>query len=253
MTNNHIMQKVIIIGSVTLLASFFRIPQVYAAAIVSFETNLQSSAQDATVDIRLNITPDNTQIFGSDVKIQYPKTDVDLISIENGGFFSDIAYADDASSGTVEIHGFFGTAKELKNTDGTIGIIHFKQKNSSIKGTLSFMCDATSNVTQILDNTGKNILSCTDLHDPVIANTTINTNTSAMSKTDRPVWLLILGGILGTGIIAGIVWFIVKKKQGMRNTIISATMNPTVPPSVSPPPPSMQTPPVRPSQPDVKP
>ncbi len=141
--------------------------------------------EQQTFDVHVKIDAGQAFAFGSDATVLYPASDLDLISVTNGGFFSDFYYANSGSD-RLELHGFFSTLYEGKSGTGTLATLRFKAKKSQGNGSISFVCAGSGIDTQILTIDGNNILSCSSLHAVTVSYLSPHSPTASFTPTSTP-------------------------------------------------------------------
>lgn len=152
-----------LLKSVFLSLFLFFISTTFSKAIAAPRIYLNPGSitisNNSEFEIQLNIDVENNNIFGTDVVLTYPGSDIELKSFASGGFFPSVSYANDVS-GRLEIHAFFPNLYEGKSGSGNLATLSFTAKKDSGTGSIDFTCSGSGNDTQILNTIGENILSC---------------------------------------------------------------------------------------------
>lgn len=138
--------------------------------------------REFTIDIQLNT--ENKPTFGADVVLLYPGRDIEVGTVTNAGFFSDMNFANDIA-GKLEIHAFFAQPTENKAGEGSIAKVKFRIKTDTGDGYVSFVCSGDGNNTQVIDSAGQNTLSCNSLSS-IQLTFTGNTVTAIAGPTIKP-------------------------------------------------------------------
>lgn len=162
---------------IVFLGNLFFAKNVFAAKIYLSPTE-KTVTINSEFEINLVIDTEGTQVFGSETKIIYPANDIELKGVTNGGFFTD--FSSPSSTGSIEIRGYFSSMYETKSGSGNFAVLKFSSKKDSGSSTISFDCTST----QILNNSGDNILSCSTLNQ---TNLTYSSSTGGTTTpTDSP-------------------------------------------------------------------
>lgn len=152
-----------LLKSVFLSLFLFLISPTFSKAVAAPRVYLNPGSTivstNSEFEIQLNIDVENSNVFGADVVLIYPGSDIELKSLTGGGFFPSVSYANDVS-GRLEIHAFFPNLYESKSGSGNLATLNFTAKKDSGTGNITFTCSGDGSDTQILDTTGENILSC---------------------------------------------------------------------------------------------
>ena len=155
-----------------LFLACFAVPEnALAAPTIYFDPATTERKQDSSFEIRVQINTDGNEVFGADATINYSKTELELESVTNGGFFTDFAYSETSTG--IEAHGYLSNLFDTKSGSGTFALLKFKSLASSGTTSITFTCSSGGNTTQILDSEGENILSCGSINQ---SNVTLTNN-----------------------------------------------------------------------------
>ena len=136
---------------------------ILAAPRLYFDPSSKNVPSNSEFEVSVKIDVESNSVFGTDAIVAYPGGDLSVVSVSNGGFFSDFSYANN-SAGRLEIHAYFSSLFESKSGSGSVAVIKYKNNKESGNGTVSFSCLANGSDTSILDSDGNNILSCSSLN-----------------------------------------------------------------------------------------
>lgn len=136
---------------------------ILAAPRLYFDPSSKNVPSNSEFEVSVKIDVESNSVFGTDAIVAYPGGDLSVVSVSNGGFFSDFSYANN-SAGRLEIHAYFSSLFESKSGSGSVAVIKYKNSKESGNGTVSFSCLANGSDTSILDSDGNNILSCSSLN-----------------------------------------------------------------------------------------
>lgn len=136
--------------------------QANAAPKLFFDPSPATLPNGVDTEIKLQIDAESNSVFGADAVINFPSTDIAIVSVTNGGYFSDFSFA--PSSGKLEIHGFFGNSFDSKSGAGTFAVIKVKSNKSTGAGQMSFTCTGSGETEILRASDGQNILSCSSLN-----------------------------------------------------------------------------------------
>lgn len=167
-----------LLSFLTLVILFFFINLVspaksFAAARVYFDPSSINTSSGNNFDVNINIDTDSKEVFGTEVVINYPSSNVEVKSITNGGFFPDFNSVFDSSK--IVIRAYSSSPYDNKKGTGNVAKITFLSKVNS-QSSASFICGGSSE-TQIIDSSGQNILSCSVLNQlSIISSTNQPTN-----------------------------------------------------------------------------
>lgn len=178
---------------VLFILVFFLLPikSALAAPRLFFEPTSSNLQKEYSYEVTIKIDVENQSAFGADALITYPKNDVEITGVTNGGFFSDFNFGNDAAAGKLELHGYFSSLYDSKSGSGTFGKIAVKSKKSTGSSALSFVCSSSGASSQILNTSGQNIINCASLNQfsltytgpPDPTNTTAPQPTNTMAPT----------------------------------------------------------------------
>ena len=172
---------------VFLLAIFTRPSIAFAAARVYFDPTSVTVSQTNEFTVQVKIDAETSQVIGSDAIVSYAGADLDVTSVSTGGYFPEFTYANNASSGRLEIHGYVSSSDQSKTGAGTLASVKFKSNKNSGSSAISFSCAASGNETNILNTTGTNILSCAQVNQVAVSYT-------GSSTTNTPTPTSVSGG-----------------------------------------------------------
>jgi len=161
MMNANLATKIGLACLLSLVAIVISPSRVLAAGKLFLEPSSKYVNKGDEFEIRVTIDSENNKIFGVDAVVNYSDKDLEIKSIVNGGFFSDLNSATGGSK--IEIHGLFSNLYETKSGIGTVAVIKMAAKSEAGISELNFAC-GSNNETQILDENGNNILSCNSLN-----------------------------------------------------------------------------------------
>lgn len=144
----------------------FSFPVAHAQATPSLQFSPTSSVvvQNNTVTLTITINADANAVRASDVTILYAANDLEFVSAANGAFFPTFSYANDATGGRLELHGYTAFIGDSRTGTNTYATVVFKAKKASGSSTLSFICSGSGHDTNIVTTAGQNILSCTQVN-----------------------------------------------------------------------------------------
>lgn len=187
---NKILPKTIFIIAVLLFFITAGAPKAFATPSLQFDKTSVSVAQNATFQLKVNINVDAHTVLGSDAVINYAGSDLEVVSITNGGFFPEFNSAN-AASGRLEIHGYTSSINDSRTGNGVLATIVFKAKKGSGSSAVTFACTGSGNDTNILTTAGQNVLACSQTNTSGISytgvtNTSTPTPTTASGSTPTP-------------------------------------------------------------------
>lgn len=128
----------------------------------------------------LTVTFDSAgaSLFGVDAVLTYNPDAIEIVSVQNGTFFTDFSYSNNQNSGKLEIHSYFSQLYDMRAGNGTVATVLVKAKKNNGTSTINFICNNSANSSQIVDGTGKNILPCQEVNQ-----TTVTFSGTAASPT----------------------------------------------------------------------
>lgn len=174
--------------SLLLLLIIFADPtQAFAAPKIFFDPSTITVVQNNEFTIQLKIDAQSNQVIGSDVVVSYAGTDLDITSVTSGSYFPQFQYADNAS-GRLELHGYVTSMYQGKTGAGTLATLKFKSSKSTGSSALTMSCDGSGNDTNMLSNSGQNILSCNSSNQVALTysgSSTGSTNTPTPTSTQN--------------------------------------------------------------------
>lgn len=129
-----------------------------------------SVQKDHEFSVVLKIDAESNQVIGSDATLNYAGDDQEVVGVDNGGYFPEFTWANSAT-GKLEIHVYTPSIYQAKTGGGTVATIKFKAKKDSGSSTLTFGCTSAGNDTNIVNNSGQNILACSNLNQTSITYT----------------------------------------------------------------------------------
>lgn len=182
--NKRLPQILSIIGFF-VFAALLPQSKAYATPSVQFNSTSVSVAQNNTFELKVNIQTDTNTVLGSDAVINFASSDLDIVSIANGGFFPEFGSASNAS-GRIELHGYTSSTNDSRTGSGVFASIVFKAKKSSGSSAVTFTCTGSGNDTNILTTAGQNILNCAQINTAGISYTGTPTNTVTPTATTAP-------------------------------------------------------------------
>lgn len=164
-----------------------------------------SVAAGSQVTIKLLIDTDGQEVVGADATLTVPEAFLEAISVTAGTFFSGLDKSINSQTGAVELHGYISAddVQEVKTGKGTVATISFK---GIAPGTASLFIPCTTGATvdaNIVDETGKDVISCTAVTGAVVSVTQTAT-AGALTPTPTPSVLPEAGGVGPTAGLAGI-------------------------------------------------
>lgn len=154
------------LAAFTLSLLGFAFPVAHAQATPSLQFSPTSAVvvQNNTVTLTITINVDANAVRASDVTILYAAADLDFVSAANGAFFPTFSYANDATGGRLELHGYTAFIGDSRTGTNTYATVVFKAKKGSGSSTISFICSGSGHDTNIVTTAGQNILSCTQVN-----------------------------------------------------------------------------------------
>lgn len=173
-------------------AAFVWPSRAHAAARIFFDPTSASVAQNNEFTVQLKIDAQANQIIGSDAIVTYAAADLDVTSVTNGGYFSEFSNANNTSGGRIEIHGYVTSTYNSKTGAGTLATITFKSKKTSGSSAITITCSGSGNDTIMLNATGQNILSCTQVNQIAVSYSGGGSSTNTPTPTGS-------GGTGGSG------------------------------------------------------
>jgi hypothetical protein len=179
-------------------AYMFPVAHAYATPSIQFAPTSVSVLQNNTfqVDIQMNVDANNT--LASDVIVQYAGSDLEAVSVTNGGFFPQFNFAPTIANanGTLELHGYSTAGDSNITGTGSFAKITFKAKKGSGSGAITITCTGETNNTNILTTAGTNILTCSQINQvgvsytsgitPTLTSTPIPTITPTLPPNTTP-------------------------------------------------------------------
>lgn len=150
----------------------------------------------SSFQINLVIDAENQSAFGAEAIINYPTDDLNLVSVANGGFFTDFT-TPSSSNGKINVRGFFSQTFDSKTGNGTFAVLNFTSKKGSGTGTISFTC-SSGNDTFILDSSGNNILNCGNVNQTNLTFSSDSSPTNSPTSTPAPGEPNSCGGTCGS-------------------------------------------------------
>lgn len=153
-----------------------------AAPKLYLDPTATSVKKDQEFTIAVKIDVESSQVIGSDIALNYAGDDQEVVGVDNANYFSEFTWANN-TIGKLEIHAFTSSIYQTKTGSGTLATIKFKAKKDTGSGTLSFNCEETGNNTNIINNNGQNILTCSNLNQTSI---TYSGTNSSSSPTPSP-------------------------------------------------------------------
>jgi len=160
--------KSVLFSLAIFMAALLVANPVSAASRLYFEPSSVTAVKDQEFDVNLKIDTEGSSVFGTDAALNYPGSDITLVSVNKGDFFSDLTYAS-STTGLLEVHAFFSSLFDVKSGSGTVATLKFKALKDSDSGVIDFTC--TGSETQIIDSNGSNILSCSSVGSATITYT----------------------------------------------------------------------------------
>lgn len=176
-----------LLSSIILLtASLMRPISAYAAPKIYFDPATKTVVQNNEFQIDLKIDAESNQVIGSDVVVSYAGADLDITSVTSGSYFPEFQYADNAS-GRLELHGYVTSIYQGKTGAGTLATLKFKSTKSTGSSALTMNCNGSGNDTNMLSNSGQNILSCNSINQVALtySGTASSTNTPTPTSTQN--------------------------------------------------------------------
>lgn len=170
--------------SILLFGAFFGPRAVSAAPSMSLAPATKTVATGEQVTLTVGVNTDGQAVFGSDAILLFDPAEISVVSVANGGFFSDFSYGVDPS-GRLELHGFLSSLYETKTGSGPLATFVVQVKKTSGSTSLSFRC-GSGQTTQLLNAQGVNILSCINLNQTVFSLASAPTATPTQTPSPTP-------------------------------------------------------------------
>lgn len=123
-------------------------------------TASNSVGQEFTVD--LNIDTKSVAASSADVKLTFDTAILEVVSVADGTFFSDMASY--IGAGKVYIGGFFQDQSATKTGVGKLATLTLKGKGNGTSQ-LAFVCSTSKDDSNIFDSAGNDIIKCTGIKD----------------------------------------------------------------------------------------
>jgi len=147
---------------VVLLNTYFLILNTKTVDAQVFSLNPQTAqvtvGDEFTVDI--NIDTQGAAVAGADVKLTFDPNVLEVTNVQAGDFFGD--EADNVSSGTLYVAGFFKEQFATKTGTGRVAQLTLKGKQEGTS-TFTFVCSTQTNDCNILDASATDIIKCTTI------------------------------------------------------------------------------------------
>jgi hypothetical protein len=178
-----------------LFAYLFPVAHAYATPNLQFTPSSVTSVVNTTFQIDLHINVDTNNALASDVVVNYAGSDLEVISVTNGGFFPQFGFGPAIANmnGTLEIHGYTTSGDSNITGTGSLAKIVFKAKKSSGSSAISITCTGDTSNTNILTTSGTNILTCTQINQVGVSYSTGITPTPTSTPISTPTPTLPVG------------------------------------------------------------
>lgn len=172
MTNKLIKLASLIFATLTFSALA---PRAYAAPKLYFDQTSITAKNNTEFSVPIKIDAESNQVVGSDITINFASNDQELLGVDNGGYFSEFTWAS-SDTGRVELHAFSSSIYQTKTGSGTLATLKFKSHQDKGSSTISFVCTSKGQDTNIIDNSGQNIVNCSNLNQTLITYATTSTS-----------------------------------------------------------------------------
>jgi len=128
------------------------------AQVLSLSPQTATKGIGEEFDVLLNIDTEGKAVAGTDVKLTFDTTALEVIKITDGDFFSE--NGNNLGTGTLYIMGGFKEQFGTKTGSGKVATLTLKGKKSGT-AQLTFVCTTQNNDTNISDASGSDIINCT--------------------------------------------------------------------------------------------
>lgn len=163
------MRKIICLLSVCLLALVFNTPSFAVGSRIFFDETQIDAGKDDEFEMLLMLDTGGQEVSGADVVLQFNPVYLELLSIENGGFFPLFGKHFEINNQKIYITGFFPEKNQTKNASGVFAKLILKALKNG-ETSLNFNCAEKSlSDTNILDRGGNDILVCANLRAVLIS------------------------------------------------------------------------------------
>ena len=110
-----------------------------SAASLQFDPTTKTTPKGENFDIKVDIDAGTNEILATDAKISFDKTLLEVVKIENGGYFKTLGKADYSTAGQIYIAGIVDDPGDFKKGTGTVATVNFKALTDGT-ATLSYIC-----------------------------------------------------------------------------------------------------------------
>lgn len=153
-------------------ASFLMAVPVLAAPRYTFDPANVTIPNGQSVTVSVLIDAETQQVFGGDAVMLYPTSDVEIVSVTNGGYFNEVFnYANSVATGKLEVHSFYSSSYTTRTGSGTFAVVTLRAKKDTGGGSVTFHCTGDDSSSHILKSDLTNIISCASVNQLAMAYT----------------------------------------------------------------------------------